>query len=258
MCLILFGLDAHPKYPLVMVGNRDEFYERPTQRMHHWEKPQGILAGRDQKAGGTWLGLNTRGQVAAVTNYREVPLEQQKPKSRGELPISFLNGNTHVPDAYMEQVLQEAEAFAPFNLLTLSNAGVYYTSNKPLQVKALSSGIYGLSNHLLDTPWPKVRKGKSLLQDWLSQADPEPMDLLEMMQDPSQAPDAQLPDTGVGLEMERKLSPMFIAMEGYGTCLTTALVMDRKGKLRVWERSHYPGLKGKRDAQFEIQTEHPL
>lgn len=249
MCLILFALDAHPDYQLVMVGNRDEFYNRPTQRAHFWEDHPHVLAGKDLLAGGTWMGISKYGKLAGVTNYREVPLSIEKPRSRGELPIGFLLSEER-PVEFVKNKLQLAEEFAPFNMLAGTAKELLYTSNKTGALETLTEGVHGLSNHLLNTPWPKLLKGKELLSDWLSDPNPQATELLDAMMDEGRADDELLPNTGIGEEMEKALSPLFIRLQDYGTCLTTLLLVSRKGEVTFIERSHYPQEAEKRDALY--------
>lgn len=252
MCLILLALNAHPDYPFVLVSNRDEFFDRPTERFHRWEQPSHLYAGRDKKAGGTWMGVTTFGALAAVTNFREVPLQQQKPKSRGALPLEFLSKpHVHTID-YLQALQDSAEDFAPYNLLAGNFKELYYASNRSTGLKKLEDGYHGLSNHLLNTPWPKVEKGKALLRQWLEDKKPAVEDLLGLMENRSKAPEEHLPDTGIPKEHEKALSSMFISLGNYGTCLTTALVLDKKGVLHVAERSHYPHEQEEKDRRMSL------
>lgn len=254
MCLILLALNAYPDFPFVLVGNRDEFFERPTERFHQWEHASQIYAGRDKKAGGTWMGINTFGEFAAVTNFREVPLEVNKPRSRGDLPLSFLSNPGIKAMEYFVELEHIREEYAPYNLLAGNFRELYYVSNRSSDIIQLHDGYHGLSNHLLNTPWPKVEKGKDKLRQCLTERNPDIRDLLGLMEDSHVASDEDLPDTGIGKAHEKALSSMFISMGNYGTCLTTALMLDRKGALHIAERSHYPREKGEKDRMMRIQN----
>src|SRR5919109_109572 len=172
MCLVLIALDSHPEYSLILVANRDDFYDRPTPPAGFWGEAPSVLAGRDLKAGGTWLGVDRRGRLAAVTNYRQGERESAAPRSRGLLVSEFLMGDGGVAD-YMERVQLEADRYNGFNLIAGDSGGLFYFSNREGQRRSLSRGVYGLSNHLLDTPWPKVAWAKSVLGKLLSRSDPE-------------------------------------------------------------------------------------
>jgi uncharacterized protein with NRDE domain len=186
------------------------------------------------------MGINTFGEFAAVTNYREVPLDLKKPKSRGALPLGFLADPRKDAISYLEEIMASGDDYAPFNLLLGNFRELYYGSNRTGGITKVQDGIHGLSNHLLNTPWPKVERGKALLKQWLDEKEPEISELLGLMEDRELAQEAQLPDTGIDKLHEKLLSGMFIQMDNYGTCLTTALLIDQKGNLMVAERSHYP------------------
>lgn len=243
MCLLLFALDAHPRYRLVVAANRDEWYARAAEQARPWGDPSGTIAGVDVSAGGTWLGITTQGRFAALTNYRD-PRDMRAAgpgePSRGALVRGFLEGGGD-PDQHLAAVAAEGHRYRGFNLVAGDVRGLAYTSNRGAGVTRVEPGIHGLSNHLLDTPWPKVRRGASALAALLRddrEADVEA--LLAMMRDDTIAPDAELPDTGVGLAMERLLSPMFIRMPSYGTRCTTVLLVERSGLVTFVERTHAP------------------
>jgi uncharacterized protein with NRDE domain len=160
MCLVLIALDSHPDYSLIVAANRDEFYDRPTAPAGFWADAPSVLAGRDLKAGGTWLGVDRRGRLAAVTNYRQGERECPAPRSRGRLVSDFLTADTGAPE-YIERVRSDAGLYNGFNLIAVDAGGLFYYSNREGRVRNLGPGVYGLSNHLLDTPWPKVVSMKS-------------------------------------------------------------------------------------------------
>lgn len=242
MCLLAFQLDQHPAYKFIMIANRDEFYGRPTAEAQFWQDQPSILAGRDLQQMGTWLGVNKQGRIAALTNYRDFSLPLTGPKSRGEIAVSFLQSTEPAP-RFMERLHERREDYAGFNFLAGTPEELYYYSNIQQQILHVPKGTtHGLSNHLLNTPWPKVETAKQLLEDYTnSHPVIEPDRLFEFMQRSEQFPDSQLPDTGVGLELERTLSSLFIRSEDYGTRCTTVLLIDRSGHIYFEERTYKNG-----------------
>ncbi|MBK7555806.1 MAG: NRDE family protein [Flavobacteriales bacterium] len=232
MCLILFAFRVHPLYPLIVAANRDEFLERPTAAASYWSDEQEILAGRDLLAGGTWLGITRSGRFAAITNHRDLRRGRpSQPLSRGSLVLSALKGE---PD------LKSADRYDGFNLLFGSALGLRYSNNIDGSLSDVTPGIHGLSNHLLNTPWPKVLKAKSGFRAAIAAEQPEPEALFNVLLDRSIAPDEQLPDTGIGIERERALSPAFISTTGYGTRCSTVVMFGADGRIRFEERTHEP------------------
>lgn len=224
MCLIALAWQAHPDYPLIVMANRDEFYRRPTTPARFWPEAPHMLAGRDLAAGGTWLGVTRQGRFAALTNYRD-PAAPVGERSRGLLVSHFLQGQGSAW-AYAQAVAAEGEYYGGFNLLLGTREELVVVSNRGMAPTRLQSGVHGLSNHLLDTPWPKVEKAKAGLASALAQ--PAPESLLALLADDRQAEDAALPDTGVGLAMERMLSPLFIRSPQYGTRAATVLLLGHE------------------------------
>jgi len=255
MCLILFSYRHHPEFPLILAANRDEFHSRPTAPLGFWEDAPEILAGRDLKGGGAWMGVSRSGRFAALTNYRDPASLRPEAPSRGRLTTDFLlHGDA--PSTYLTRVRESGNIYNGFNLLVMAAAGLFYYSNRGSGITPVAPGIHGLSNALLNTPWPKIKKGKAAMAEAVSMGRIDPESLLALLQDPSPSPDHQLPATGVDLEMERRLSPMFISMEGYGTRTSSAMIMDRRGKVLFWERT-FPtdGKGGPETRRFCIQTE---
>lgn len=220
MCLIALAWQAHPEFPLIVAANRDEFYGRPALPARFWDDAPQVLAGRDLEAGGTWLGVTRQGRFAALTNYRE-PGAAKGTKSRGLLVSRFLEGS-ETPRDYAQAVAAEGGQYSGFSLLLGTPDSLVAVSNRGLAPTCMTPGIHGLSNHLLDTPWPKVEKAKAGLAAAL-QAPAMAEALLELLADAEPATEPRLPDTGVGLAMERLLSPLFIRSSGYGTRVSTVL-----------------------------------
>lgn len=227
MCLLVFAWKTDARVPLIFAGNRDERHARASRAAGFWEDAPQILAGRDLEAGGTWLGITTGGRFAVVTNYRSGPNPHSGPRSRGELTTNFLRSQSAPPD-YLESVAVHAGQYAPFSLLVGDTEALWYFSNRsghPPQ--PVPSGIHGLSNHLLDTPWPKVTLSKSRLSRLLKHRTTTPDRLLELLADRRPAPLENLPDTGIGPERERLISPVFVVNPEYGTRCSSVIVMDR-------------------------------
>jgi len=237
MCLILFAHKVHPDYPLVLAGNRDEFYARPTAPAGFWPESPELLAGRDLVGGGTWLGVTRSGRLAAVANYRQPEARQRSVRSRGQLTVDFLRGTT-APADYLATVARRREDYRGFNLLAAAGGEIAYYSNLEGVVRILPPGIYGLSNALLDTPWPKVVGGKAALAAILAApGPPDPEPLFALLSDTTRPADSLLPETGVGLERERVLSSRFVLSADYGTRASTVVLVDRKGEAVFVERS---------------------
>ena len=240
MCVLFFALDRHPRYRLVFAGNRDEAYGRPTAAAAPWPECPGVVAGRDLEAGGTWLGARGARRWAVVTNVRDLPAHRPGARSRGGLVSDFLCG-TASAGAYAARVFGERARYNPFNLLMDDGAALWYVSTHTGAAEALAPGVYGLSNATLGVRWPKVQRGLDAFEHLLGTPDVEPEALLALLHDDTRAPDDRLPDTGVGLERERMLSPLFIASADYGTRASTILLLDREGSGVFVERTYGPG-----------------
>lgn len=240
MCLILMAYHSHPDYELVLAANRDEFYQRPTQAMGFWQDHPDLLAGRDLEAGGTWLGITRQGRFATVTNYRRPShFVSSSSLSRGHLTSDFLTGSDTAKH-YLQQLSTRAEAYNGFNLLLSDGKDwFYYANHNGRSAQRLPPGYYGLSNHVLDSPWPKVQRGKQALADVLTRRQTPDVDaLLSLLEDRRIPGDDELPDTGVGIERERMLAPMFISSASYGTRCSTVLLIKRNGAVKVVEKTH--------------------
>ena len=232
MCLILVAWHAHPHFPLVVAANRDEFYARPTAPSARWPNSPQIIGGRDLEAGGTWLGVSEQGRFAAVTNVREPGIAKGS-LSRGELTRNFLESRQS-PEAYLATL--DFAAYSGFNLLISDGNSLYYASNRGPQAQRLAPGVYGLSNHLLDSPWPKLisaRERFSLALDKL----PASQHFFDILGDDEIVPDDQLPETGVPLEWERRLSAIFVRSQEYGTRASTLVTVNVEKSLFFEERN---------------------
>ena len=239
MCLIVVACRAHPQFPLVVIANRDEFYERPTEPAAFWQDAPDILAGRDRREGGTWLGVTRSGRFAAVTNFRRGLEQRSDARSRGGLVSGYLFGDGSAED-YCAEVGLRAADYNGFNLIAGGINEIGYVSSEAPHAHLLADGIHGLSNHLLDTPWPKVERTKLAVAEILGREAFAAEQLLGVLADGNHPADAQLPDTGVGLELERKLSPVFIGSEDYGTRSSTVLTIRDDGLVTFMERSFGP------------------
>lgn len=250
MCLIALAWQAHPDYPLVVAANRDEFHARATAPARFWPEAPALLAGRDLAAGGTWMGVTRAGRFAALTNFRE-PAVAKGSRSRGLLVSEYLLSDEG-PMAYARRVMAAAEDYSGFNLLVGDADSLVVASNRGTPPTALAPGIYGLSNHLLDSPWPKVERARVALRDRL--ADPAVEGLLALLADDAAVPDEDLPDTGVGLHLERLLATPFIRSDGYGTRSSTVLLAGRE-RIRFVEQVFTPEGPGERsDFEFDRAT----
>ncbi len=234
MCLIVLAYAVHDSYPLLLSANRDEYYERPTRPAHFWQDHPTLLAGRDCQAGGTWLGATRGGRVAAITNFRDMengasPMQH----SRGELPVNFLLGDK-TPQEFLCQLQSVAHQYAGFNLLVGTGKQLWYYSNRGPEPKQLDPGYYGLSNHLLDTPWPKLTKGKDNLRE-VVRNNPSTDALLATI-----AQREPLIDEAEATEIESLLSAQFIASDLYGTRATTAVLINSGGILTFTEQNYEP------------------
>jgi uncharacterized protein with NRDE domain len=258
MCLIVFSVGQHRHFPLVMAANRDEFFRRPTSAMDWWHSDVAgseVLAGRDLLSGGTWLAVSRDGGVSAVTNVRE-GREAAAARSRGELPLL---AQRHDSDALSGQLAAEKDRYAGFNLVRVRPGGGWYFSNRDAHPgRQVHRGIFGLSNHLLQTPWPKLLRLRTAVDDLLRETPAGQSEnlhgtLIRQLQDTTPAPDRELPDTGVGIETERFLSSPFISGEDYGTRATTIVTISHSGEVAVTEQSYGPDARETEHRQFRWQ-----
>lgn len=242
MCLIAFNTNEHDLYQLILISNRDEFYERPTLPAAYWEDNPNILAGRDLKQFGTWLGVDTSGRLAALTNYRDMSLEKERSTSRGDLVRNFLTQTLPATD-YLKKLKDTKSNYNGYNLLVGNKDQLYYYGNQANEIIKLTPGTYGLSNHLLDTPWPKVESIKTKLDTYIhNKLDLNTDDLFNILLDSEKALDNELPETGINKELEKELSSIFIKTKGYGTRASTIVLIDYEGKVSFIERTFIDGL----------------
>jgi len=238
VCLILFAHRAHLAYRLVVAANRDEWFCRPTAPAAFWPDAPHVLAGRDLEAKGTWLGVTRSGRFAALTNFRDAESRRTDLPSRGALVSDFLTSDV-APEEYLRSLRAQAGRYNGFSLLVADARSVRYLSNRKGAARELPSGVYGLSNYLLDAPWPKVRAGKARLAAHL-EGRVSAERLLEILDDTHEAPDDDLPRTGVSLEWERQLSPIRILAGAYGTRSSTVVLVSAEGEIDFLERSFDP------------------
>ncbi len=255
MCLAVIALGVHPRYPVVVAANRDEFHARPAAPAA-WGTAApfaGILAGRDLEAGGTWFGVRRDGRWALVTNVREGGRFDANARSRGELVPRILNTDGPLLES-MPRVATAGADYNGFNLLAGDTAGVVWRSNRASAAHSLTSGVHGLSNALLDTPWPKLSGSKAAMAAWCGAAEVDTAPLFAALAATAQAPDAALPATGIPLERERLLSSPFIISATYGTRCSTVFTLDRRGGARFHERTFDAAGKAQGDAAYEFSV----
>lgn len=240
MCLLAIAWNVHPRWRLVMAGNRDEAHERPTAALAHWADRPAVLAGRDLRSGGTWAGIDEAGRMAVVTNVRDPRIVVPQAPSRGALAADFLGGadSAAVRGAAIQD---QARGYAPFNLLLADGDDCVFVSNyRAPRRLAVTAGVHGLSNGDLDEPWPKTVRLMQVLSDWVASRDEEPDSLWRGLADEHLAEDGSLPDTGIGRERERLLSAAFIRNPIYGTRASTILALDYEGRGWISERRFGP------------------
>ena len=236
MCLLAFAWKAHPRYRLILAGNRDEFHDRPSTPLAWWPDDPRILAGRDERAGGTWLGVARSGRIGVVTNFRDLEAPVGDAPSRGGLIPRFLTGATS-PKEFLDDLKATSGRYSGFNLLTGGPRALYYFSNRgTTEPRPLAPGVYGLSNHLLDTPWPKVRRVRERLESALVKEAIEAEGLFDALEDREPADPGELPATGLSAEWERIVSAPFIVHPRYGTRCSTLLTVERNGRTVIVER----------------------
>lgn len=234
MCLVAFSWKDHPIYPLILSANRDEFFDRPTQVIHRWES--GIIAGKDLRGGGTWMGFHPEGKWALLTNYRDFARPQRGEISRGKLVQDFLEKEED-PVAYLERIFPAKEKYEGFNLLVSDGERLFYLSNYKNEIQEIQPGIHGLSNGLINDPWPKVELAKKQLSEILSGKIEEER-LLSILKSQETHSLENLPKTGTSETMEIGLSAQLIRIPpNYGTISATAVIRDFAGNTAITERT---------------------
>jgi len=239
MCLILVAWRVHPDYPLVVAANRDEFFARPSAPAAFWKDVPQVLAGRDLEAGGTWMGITRNGRFAALTNFRDPAQNRHGAPSRGALVTGFLTGSD-APQDYLDRIAARGREFNGYNLLAGDGETLFWSSNMGGSPRQLEPGVYGVSNHLLDTPWPKVGAGKTALAQAIGRL-PDDQALFSLLRDDGIHSDEHLPRTGVSLDWERLLSSAFVKSPDYGTRGSTVLCMGRDHRVSFDEQTWLPG-----------------
>lgn len=257
MCLVLVAHKVHPRLPLIVAANRDEFHARPAQKMHWWVESPDILAGRDLQGGGTWLGIRRNGRFATVTNYRDaVPPSGRRP-SRGELITGFLD-DTVSPLDYVRSV--DATRYAGFNLLVADRNRLAYLSNRDGASGELPPGIYGVANATLDTPWPKVERTRAALDEIIREDDVNETRLMRLLDDRRRASVNELDTAGLPFEKAHAFSAPFIVLPDYGTRCSTVVIRNDDGQVRVAERRFSPDGRstGQSDFTFQVDARTPF
>lgn len=255
MCLIVFSFNHHPKYPLILAGNRDEFYERPAKEAHFWDTNPQVLAGKDLKAGGTWLGVSERGEFGAITNYRNLYNPTEGDQTRGEIIPVFLTGHKPAKEK-LTAINENKHRYSGFNLLAGSVRQLFYLNNTHGDFRPIEPGIHGISNAFLNTPWPKVEKARNEFEQITSSETIDKEAVFRLLKASDPFPEESLPDTGLSKEMEKEVSPIFIETEGYGTRCSSLLLIDHNGTVNFTEKT-YRGQNGKSDSvkEFSFDTE---
>jgi uncharacterized protein with NRDE domain len=239
MCLLVIAWQTHPRYRLIVAANRDEYHERPAAPLGRWSEPPGILAGRDLRAGGTWLGLDRTRRFGVVTNFRELQRPRPEAPSRGNLIPRYLSGAADAA-GFFGELRQAADGYSGFNLLLADAHALWYGSNRAEPfARALPPGVYGLSNELLDTPWPKLVRVRSRFREWLAEPEATAAGLFALLADRTQALPADAPAPapgGLPREWEQILSAPFVVHPTYGTRCSTVLMLEAGGAAYLAER----------------------
>ena len=257
MCLIAWNWQPQTSTPLLVLSNRDEYYDRATLPLHWWDgaghEPQ-LLAGQDRQAGGTWLGLSRTGRLAALTNYRTTDPVQVDSPSRGELVTQFLNSNLTAAE-FLGQLSARSHLYNPFNLLVCDGQQLLGLQSRNKNIVKFNAGVGAVSNADFNTPWPKLTRLRHDLQKSLEQKKMTVSDLLPLLHLRNVAPDAELPQTGVGVELERLLSATFITSPHYGTRACSVISMHAK-HAEFTEQSFGPkGLLGQHQESFALNPQ---
>ena len=254
MCLLVLAWKTHPRYRLVVAANRDEYHERPAAPLGPWPAPADILAGRDLRAGGTWLGVDRHRRFGVVTNFRDLMRAPPQARSRGGLIPRYLGGESG-PGEYLAGLEGEAGGYGGFNLLLADAESLWYASNRATPLaRALSPGVHALSNERLDTPWPKLKRVRRGFEEWLRGAGSvESGELLALLGDRAPASETEgLPSTGLAPEWERTLSSPFVLHETYGTRCSTLVAIEHTGACYLAERRFDPSGARSGDTEYRL------
>jgi uncharacterized protein with NRDE domain len=251
MCLLVLALRTHPRLPLVVAGNRDEFHARPTQAARWWPDKRDIVGGRDLQAGGTWLAVHRNGRFGAVTNYRDAHREQAGLRSRGDLVTGFLDANAGVTD-YLESI--DCDAYAGFNLVVSDGRSAGYLSNRGAGLRELPPGIYGLSNATLDDPWSKVTRTKARLATLIDKDNVNETSLMRMLDDREKASADEVETNGLSFTMAHTLTAPFIVHPEYGTRCSTVMTIDDAGSVRFLERRFNSDGRASGESKFAFES----
>lgn len=238
MCLIVFSFKQHRTYPVILAGNRDEFYSREAWQAHFWDTAPPMLAGKDLRAGGTWLGVNLKGEFGAITNYRDLNNPMSGKRTRGEIIPEFLTQDGSRKNR-LTKLQMKYPAYSGFNLLAGNADQLFYLNNINRKFQSVAPGIHGISNAFLDIPWPKVEKAMSAFKDAVQPNDIDREAMFQLLQNSDTFPLEELPDTGLSQEMEKAVSPIFINTDDYGTRCSSLLTIDNDGQVRFTEKTYY-------------------
>lgn len=240
MCLITFAYQTHKKFPLIIVANRDEFYERPTAAADFWGDFPSILAGRDLLMRGSWLGITTTGRFAAITNFRDPSRSETGQISRGAIVNSFLTSEQSSAQ-FIEQLRNNKDLYAGFNVLLYDGDSLHHYNNIFDEHTIVPAGVHSLSNASFNTPWPKAKFAQQALQHSIEQEALQTNELISILANEAIATDEQLPNTGVGIYLERALSAAFVKLSNYGTRCSTAVTFSEEGTIHFLERTYEQG-----------------
>ena len=257
MCILFIAVNQHPKYPLIIAANRDEFHQRPTQSSRFWLEHKNLLGGRDLAAGGTWMGVTRNGGIAALTNIRDPKRQNDQAKSRGELVVNYLLGSGGYCD-FAQELKRTADNYNGYNLLygDIKRSQLQVFNNHSMQLQTMKNGYYGLSNASLNTSWPKIERGKLALADYCETHKELNIEaLFALLSDQTKAEDHLLPETGVPNEWEKQLSSIFIQGEQYGTRTSTLLIVDHNSRVNWYERNFNPTAAVENEAAYEFIIE---
>ncbi len=251
MCLILFSWKNHPDYDLIIATNRDEFYSRKTAKLDFWQAYPEVLAGRDLQAGGTWMGITKSGRFTAITNYRDPQLKRKDTLSRGFLTRNYLVQDLSPPE-YLQLVRNDHDKYFGFNLLVGNQKELWYYNNISDRIIELKPGNYTLSNAFLNTSWPKTDSGRVLFEAKLKGRINEE-DFFSILNTRTNSEDTKLPKTGISIEWERAISPIFIETESYGTCSSSLLRIGTNGEVNFTEKTHVISDKRNNPVSFQFK-----